>query len=82
MVELARTAKNLLVAITLLACGFPQTSLAAGALKDRWRPFRDAFPMHIQTIAASTRDRTGALVVIIAEPPPGPALSRYAYQQA
>jgi hypothetical protein len=66
----ASAARHLLFAITLLACGCPQASFAADALKDQWRSFRDAFPMHIQTIAASAPDRTGALVVIIAEPPP------------
>ena len=70
MIGFGATARNLLVASTLLASGLGQTAFAADALKEQWRPFRNAFPMHIQTIAASAPDRAGARVVIIAEPPP------------
>ena len=81
MVGFASTARSLLVAAAILMCGFPQSSFAADVLKDQWRPFRHAFPMHVQTIAASAPDRNGALVVIIAEPPPD-TLPKAAYKTA
>lgn len=79
MIGFGATARNLLVASTLLASGLGQTAFAADALKEQWRPFRNAFPMHIQTIAASAPDRAGARVVIIAEPPPD-TLPKATYQ--
>jgi hypothetical protein len=81
MVGFAATARSLLVVSTLLPFGLGQTAFAADALKEQWRPFRNAFPMHIQTIAASAPDRTGALVVIITEPPPD-TLPKATYQTA
>jgi hypothetical protein len=81
MIGFGATGRNLLVASTLLVCSLGQTAFAADALKKQWRPFRSEFPMHIQTIAASAPDRTGALVVIIAEPPPD-TLPKATYQTA
>jgi hypothetical protein len=64
------TLRYFLTSFVILLATLSGPAAATDAAIERWRAFRQVFPNHIQTLAISSPDKTGATVLIIAEPPP------------